>query len=398
MVALENNNISYPHGAFPSVLTCSDTPLPFSETISYFEQLKIYSQNIKSPIYGFLTYDLKNELEEISSKNPDGMGFPPIGFIAPELSISFFDQYVKITAEAPNETYQNIIKNDYVSETFELKNKIASRLDREEYIKRVERIQSHIQRGDIYELNFCNEYFSENADLSPTEVYFKLATLSPMPFAAFVKWNDKYLLCASPERYLKKEGENLVSQPIKGTIRRGQNQQEDEFLKQKLSHSEKERAENIMIVDLVRNDFSHTAKDGSVKVEELCKIYTFKQVHQMISTIVATQSKNFHFVDTLRHCFPMGSMTGAPKLSAMELIEHFETRKRGLFSGSVGYISPEGNFDFNVVIRSILYNSSTKYLSFQAGSAITIDAIAEQEWEECEVKIAAIKKALSVND
>ena len=149
-----------------------------------------------------------------------------------------------------------------------------------------------------------------------------------------------------------------------------------------------------MIVDLVRNDLSKTAKQASVKVEELCGIYSFKQVHQMISTISSEIDQETHFVDVIKSMFPMGSMTGAPKIEAMKLIEKFEKTKRGLYSGAVGYINPQGDFDFNVVIRSILYNFDKKYLSFSVGSAITAKSIAESEYDECLLKTEAIKKAI----
>lgn len=219
-----------------------------------------------------------------------------------------------------------------------------------------------------------------------------------MPFSAFVKQGNTYLLCASPERFLKKEGRQLVSQPIKGTVKRGTTPEEDELLKASLFHSEKERAENVMIVDLVRNDLSHTAADGTVAVEELFGIYSFQQVHQMVSTVTASLGEGFSATDALRTTFPMGSMTGAPKISAMQLIEKYERTKRGLFSGAVGYMSPGGDFDFNVIIRSILYDAQQKYLSFQAGSAITSGADPEKEWEECAIKTRAIRLALGLEN
>jgi para-aminobenzoate synthetase component 1 len=275
------------------------------------------------------------------------------------------------------------------------KTDLQSRFSRNEYLETVKKIQGHIARGDCYEICFCQEFFAENVEISPVNVFKKLDDLSPNPFSAFYKWEEKYLMCASPERFLKKTKNQIISQPMKGTSKRmSENSRKDEEEKKALLSNEKERAENIMIVDLVRNDLSKICTEGSVMVEEYLKIYSFPQVHQMISTIKGNLRKKTSIADILSATFPMGSMTGAPKKRAMELIEKFERTKRGLFSGTVGYVNPDGDFDFNVVIRSILYNNENKYLSIQAGSAITFKSIAEKEFEECHIKIEAMKKAL----
>ena len=185
-----------------------------------------------------------------------------------------------------------------------------------------------------------------------------------------------------------------MSQPIKGTSPRSENPFQDKANIEYLKHSLKERSENIMITDLVRNDLSKVATRGSVKVDELCGVYSFRQVHQMISTISAEMRPDKNWIDTVKATFPMGSMTGAPKVRAMQLIEKYEATKRGLYSGSVGYVSPDGDFDFNVVIRSILFNRKKGHLSYMVGSAITALANPEQEYEECLVKAAAIREVL----
>jgi para-aminobenzoate synthetase component 1 len=227
------------------------------------------------------------------------------------------------------------------------------------------------------------------------DLYESLTTISPNPFAAYYKLGDKHLLCASPERYLKKKGNKLFSQPIKGTsIRHPHNVQKDENSRLNLFHSEKDRSENVMVVDLVRNDLAKICQEGTVQVEELFGIYSFPQVHQMISTVSGLMRENMTIIEALKATFPMGSMTGAPKRKVMELIEKYEQSRRGLFSGAVGYISPDSDFDFNVVIRSILYNSTNKYLSFQTGSGITFYSNPEHEYEECLLKALAIQKVL----
>jgi para-aminobenzoate synthetase component 1 len=253
----------------------------------------------------------------------------------------------------------------------------------------------HIQRGDIYEANFCMEFFAENALINPLDVYQKLNAISEAPFSVYFKNDLQFLLSASPERYLKKTATKIISQPIKGTSRRHAEINLDEKSKTDLEFNEKERSENIMIVDLVRNDLSRTACKGSVEVEELCGMYSFKQVHQMISTIVSQVENTISPVEILRTTFPMGSMTGAPKISAMNIIENLEETKRGVYSGAVGYFTPNGDFDFNVVIRSILYNAQNQYVSFSVGSAITSLSDPEKEYEECLLKAKAMFAVLS---
>ncbi|HKJ07092.1 MAG TPA: anthranilate synthase component I family protein, partial [Flavobacteriaceae bacterium] len=299
--------------------------------------------------------------------------------------------------------YSNEIENDLIAienQSACIKNKpnlnllIKQRIDKNSYLKKVNNILNHIYRGNIYEANFCQEFYSEKTTINPVNTYLKLNEISKPPFASFLKINNKYLLSASPERYLQKQGTTVISQPIKGTAKRALDEIEDQKLIAELENNNKERAENIMIVDLVRNDLSHFAKKGTVKVNELCKVYTFKQVHQLISTVSCEVSKNIDVVDLIKKTFPMGSMTGAPKISAMQIIEALEETKRGLYSGAVGYFTPDDDFDFNVVIRSILYNETEKYVSYSVGSAITAKSNPENEYEECLLKAKAMQQVL----
>jgi len=255
-------------------------------------------------------------------------------------------------------------------------------------------IKKDIQQGDIYEMNFCYELFNENVELDPFKTYQKLNELTNAPFSCFGNFDNKYILSASPERYIQKHGQQLISQPIKGTIGRGVDEKEDLKQIESLRENQKERSENIMIVDLVRNDLSRIAEKNSVKVDELCGIYTFATVHQMISSVSATIKPNISFIDILKATFPMGSMTGAPKIRAMELIEKYESTKRGVYSGCVGYIKPNGDFDFNVIIRTLLYNSKKKYLSCMVGGAITSKSNEKEEYQETLLKAEALLQAL----
>jgi len=271
---------------------------------------------------------------------------------------------------------------------------LQSRFNKNDYIAAANKIKEHISRGDIYVTNFCQEFFADGAKIDPVNTFLQLNSLSPTPFAAFYKWQDNFILCASPERFLAKRNDKLISQPIKGTAKRGRDDEEDEHIKQELRNHTKELQENVMIVDLVRNDLTRSAKQGTVKTEELFSIYTFNQVHQMISTVVCELQEGISAVQAIRNTFPMGSMTGAPKISAMQLMEQYERSRRGVYSGAIGYFSPDNDFDFNVVIRTLLYNSIEKYLSFQTGSAITYHADPEKEYEECLLKAKAILEVL----
>ena len=270
---------------------------------------------------------------------------------------------------------------------------IKLKIHKEAYKEKVRSMLQHIYRGDIYEANLCQEFYALGT-INPLEIYKRLNAISSPPFGTFLKLEDQFLLSASPERYIKKIGSKIITQPIKGTAKRGVDGKEDAAFAKALQENSKERSENIMIVDLVRNDLSKTAQKGSVIVEELCEVYPFKQVHQMISTVTSTLSLGISTVDVIRSTFPMGSMTGAPKLRAMEIIESLEESKRGLYSGAVGYITPDGDFDFNVVIRSILYNAENEYISYSVGGAITAGSDPDSEYEECLLKAKAMRAVL----
>jgi len=347
-------------------------------------------------IFGHLGYDLKNETEELQSSHTDQVGFPDAFFFVPEYVLMLDESVVSIGSlrDDHESVYDDILAYTRVPVT---RNNfiIQERVKKEEYISTIIKLKEHILRGDCYEINFCQEFYAEQAQIDPVTTYRDLSDLSPNPFSAFYRLDESYLLCASPERYLKKSGRQILSQPIKGTAPRDRiNAENDLQLKEQLSHSAKDRSENVMVVDLVRNDLSRVCVEGSVKVDELFGIYEFPQVHQMISTVTGILKDGTGFEEIIRASFPMGSMTGAPKKRVMELIEQYEKSRRGIFSGAVGYISPDKDFDFNVVIRSILYNAPDHYLSFQAGSGITFYSDPEKEYGECQWKAAAMKKVL----
>ena len=363
-----------------------------------FERLKHFYKQNKDWMFGYFSYDLKNETESLSSNNLDNLEFPNLYFFIPKIVFTMKGKILYIDTFTDKKETNSIveeIENQYCDEGFFGGLKIQKRESELEYLEKIKQIKAHIKRGDIYELNYCQEFFSENVDINPEALFRRLNKKAKAPFSAFLSLEDKYLICSSPERFLRKDNKKLLSQPIKGTRKRSSKKEIDFQLQTELLNSEKDKSENVMIADLVRNDLSKYAEKASVKVEELFGVYPFEQVHQMISTITAELSTKYHFVDAIKGAFPMGSMTGAPKKKAMELIEKFETTKRGLFSGSVGYIKPNSDFDFNVVIRSILYNSTKKYLSVMVGGAITDKSLPKDEYEECLVKIKAILEIAS---
>jgi para-aminobenzoate synthetase component 1 len=368
----------------------------FETTGNTIIDLKKFLHKTDDWVFGHVSYDFKNQLEPLSSLHSDKIKFSDIFFFQPEIVIQLSENEIKISSltDTPEKIFFAIQSKEN-NITAENNIEIQSAFTKEEYVHVIKQLQQHILRGDCYEINFCQEFFANDASIQPQQLYHHLTTISPVPFACFYKLNDKFLICASPERYVKKQGNIILSQPVKGTYKRNlQNEKDDELLKQKLAADQKEKSENVMVVDLVRNDLSKICEEGSVKVEELFGIYSFPQVHQMISTIKGELSNETDFADVLKATFPMGSMTGAPKRKVMELIEQYEKTKRGIFSGCVGYIAPNKDFDFNVVIRSIMYNQTEKYLSYQVGSGITFNSNAENEYEECLLKAEAIKQVL----
>ncbi|MFT4660424.1 MAG: para-aminobenzoate synthetase component 1 [Patiriisocius sp.] len=374
--------------------------LVLSDTRDSFEALDAFLQNKKSWVFGYMSYDLKNDVEDLKSENHDGLKFPEMVFFRPKLvlQISENEHNVKYNgAGFSDQEIDNILKD--LTKKHPTKNEannysIKQRTSKNNYLRNTSQILNHIHRGDIYEMNYCHEFFIENIALNPWSIYQKLNALTQAPYSCFMRWENLHVLSGSPELFLEKKGGKIYSKPIKGTIKRGRNIAEDEVLKNELRNDPKERAENVMIVDIVRNDLSRSAKKNSVEVEELCEIYSFETVHQMISTITSEVSDETSGVEVLKHSFPMGSMTGAPKIRAMELIEKLEDFKRGIYSGAIGYFEPDGDFTFNVIIRSILYNSSNKYCSFAAGGALTALSIPEKEYEETLLKAEAMKKSI----
>lgn len=357
-------------------------------------ELDRFLQEKQGWTFGHLSYELKNNWFPFQSDHPDPVGFPPAFFFEPTVILQLTDTALKIQASDPAEIFRQI-QDVKIPETNIPSVFLRQRMSKEEYLQTIQILQQHIIRGDCYEINFCQEFYAEPVKINPVDIFHRLTSLSPNPFSALYKLHQRYLICASPERYLVKKGDRILSQPMKGTIKRDLLHPElDAELKMELKQSAKDRSENVMVVDMVRNDLSRICEEGTVKVDELFGVYTYPQVHQMISTISGKLKQGLSFSSLIEATFPMGSMTGAPKHRVIELIDQYENSIRGIFSGSVGYIDPQGNFDLNVVIRSIMYNEASGYLSYQVGSGITYYSDPGKEWEECLLKGAAMKKIL----
>jgi para-aminobenzoate synthetase component 1 len=399
VVWLDSNEYNQAHSSFDAVLAVEGLSSIQVGVDQGFQVLEDFIKETSDWVFGYLSYDLKNDIEALYSSNFDGLGFSDLVFFQPKKIFMFHgdEVIVRYLNEFSHLIHSDLekINNQHLGYTNHTSYKIdiVPRTSKESYLTKVNTLQSHINRGDVYEANFCQEFYA-HANIDPLATFHKLQERSTPPFSAYMKNGKQFSLSASPERYLKKEGELVISQPIKGTSKRSANLNEDARLKKDLESNPKERSENVMIVDLVRNDLSRIAKKGSVQVDELCGSYTFAQVHHLISTVTAKIKDDYSSVDVIRSTFPMGSMTGAPKIAAMKLIEELEDSKRGLYSGAIGYFTPSGDFDFNVVIRSILYNQEKAYVSFSVGSAITSKSCPESEYEECLVKAKALREAL----
>ena len=356
-----------------------------------------YIDKVNDWIFGYLSYDLKNEIENLTDLNKDVFNLPNLYFYQPKVIWLIKEEKAEIYSldkKNLNEDWDHINSIDYKDCIEKSSVDLITRTSKEEYVRKIKNIKQRILQGDCYEMNYCFDMYSKNKTINPYKTYLKLNDYTRSPMSTFFKLNQLYLLSSSPERFIKRINRKIISQPIKGTAKRGLDSKEDEKIKYTLLSSPKELSENHMIVDLVRNDLSRVAEKGSVKVKNLNKLNTFKRVHQLISTIEAEIAVKTKFSKIITGMFPMGSMTGAPKIESMNIIDEYESTKRGLYSGSIGYIKPNKDFDFNVVIRSIIYDKLLKEINVSVGSAITFKSDPESEFEECLLKAEPMIKSL----
>lgn len=379
------NDVPYPYDGFKHQLFAANEDISISQANELANTEKV----------GIISYDQKNAYENLRSANPVLIDCPDTLFFVPEIKIVIEGSQVTISHSNAKRIFDEIQRTSLSNILpVVLKPIVVPLLSKDMYFNTFHKIQDHILEGDIYEMNFCMAYKGTFESIDAIRFYLNLCEKSPMPFSSFFKANNRLVLGASPERFIKKTGDKLIAQPIKGSVRRGNTPEEDEALATLLRNSEKEQAENLMIVDLMRNDLAKLAQPGKITVEEIFGIYKFKQLSQMISTVSCEMRPDLSLEEVFRQTFPMGSMTGAPKIKCMELIDHYENFKRGWFSGTIGYVDKQGDFDFNVVIRSVIVDRKEQKFYFAVGSAITSDAIAAQEYEECQLKAEAIFNTL----
>lgn len=379
------NGVVYPQGTFPHKLFAGNHACSI-------EEIDLLPTGL--PKIGIIGYDQKNRYEKLKSQHPHWVECPDSLFFSPLLTIEISEEEVVIQGENPSKVWEEIVAFQPSKRKPGANYTLQASHSKSQYKAVFEKIQTHIKQGDVYEMNFCLGYQGTFESFDPLTLYLDLCAISPMPFSAYFKAEKLALLCSSPERFLKKTGNQLITQPIKGSTRRGGSPKEDTALKTALAESEKEKAENLMIVDLMRNDLSRLAQVGKVEVDELFGIYSFRQITQMISSVSCTLKPGLTFEDIISKTFPMGSMTGAPKIKCMELIDHYESFRRSWFSGTLGYIDPSGDFDFCVVIRSLILDSLTNRFYFGVGSAITSDANFSDEYNECQLKAASMIRAI----
>lgn len=391
----DSNNYTHDQYArYDSIIACGNLEIFSAENYS-FQQIDTWLQSHGKWVFGHLNYDMKNEFENLQSAKPQAIPFPAFSFFVP--------QYILLHQHDEIDIINYIPFDIQVVENVKLRGKKAHSKDitfhpkqtQSQYHEAIELLHQHIIEGDIYEINYCTNLISKNVTIDTLSTYETLKSNTRAPFSVLYHQQNNTLICGSPERFAQKQGDTIISQPIKGTIKKGNTEQENGMLIKQLQTNPKERAENVMIVDLVRNDLNKICKSSTVHVPELCAVYTFQTVHQLISTVKGILQNHISFYECMKALFPMGSMTGAPKVSAMQLIEKYECFQRGLFSGSIGYIQPNGDFDFNVVIRSILYNSQLRTAQIAVGSAITHYANAHDEYNECILKAEALLKTLN---
>lgn len=387
------NNKGFSLLAFEPTDVFECTEMECLEDLSVF--LEKYSDDYR---FGFLSYDVQEKLFEVKQTFKSEIQFPKVGFFIPQFVVQLDknDKCVYLKGQESTESKRFVEK--FLAER---KNKtennihLEPRLSQVEYESTIVSLQEEMEKFGVEVVVYCQDFYAKNVKIDAVPTFFELNEKAKAPFSCFVKWEDQYLLSASPERFLKKEGSKLITQPIKGTARRGETVEEDERLKADLVNSLKEQEENSSVVKAIENEMLHFADTDSIKVEEFSKIYTFETVHQLISTISAEVTSNVGFTEIAKVLFPMGSMTGSPKYFAMQILRAYENFNRGLYSGTVGYFKPNGDFDFNVVIRSILYNEAQGNISCPVGGGITLKSDPELEYYECLIKLKALRAVLN---
>ncbi|MCB0770345.1 MAG: anthranilate synthase component I family protein [Flavobacteriales bacterium] len=348
--------------------------------------------------FGALRYEWKDALEPALGRSKEQVSEPHCRWFIPRFVVEWKGEEVSMHVLHED----SVVAREWASGFFRHGAKVpvgpefewVEQFDRGGYLGEVAVLMQHIRRGDIYEVNYCIPRRARSNTFDPFGAFARLLERSAAPYAGFFRWNDAFAVCASPERFMAFEKDRILGQPMKGTRPRSLDRQVDERLRRELAADEKERSENVMALDVMRHDFSKVAAPGSVLVRDLCAVVSLPKVHQMVSTVSASLRSGLTPYDALAAAFPMASMTGAPKVRAMQLIEAAEKGPRGLFSGSLGFFAPDGTGDWNVVIRSLLFDAATGGASIHTGSAITAMCDPEMEWEECQLKARSVIDAI----
>ncbi len=379
-----------------------------------WDALKAFRSAHPDWMFGWFGYDMKNDTETLTSGHPDPVGLPDLFFFVPAVVLAvdrkqcrlevlkgdpselateqpeFEDASTRMESTCANELLQGILDETTEKQPLAI-GPLVSGDGWESYREKVLRIKQWITEGETYEVNLTHQ-LQTGCRGDSLDLFEAMRESGPVPFGAWFHYDDVAICCASPERFLQYRDGKVRSQPIKGTSPRGNSEEEDERIVTEILGKEKNRAENVMIVDLVRHDLGRIAETGSVRTESLLEVQTFSTVHQLVSTITAKPASGITPVDMIKACFPMGSMTGAPKVRTMEIIEELESYRRGIYSGAIGYFTPDGNFDFNVVIRTAIMKQNRLYYS--VGGAITADSDPGEEWEETWLKAKALTRPL----
>lgn len=387
----------YPRGSFPQMLAVGLEELLRYKPNTFFETLEA---KCGKWWLGFIGYGLRTQVEQVPITNPSPVDFPESYLFSPKLLLRLLD-HETIEATGPWAEYWLAHRNLPKSLSLQVSGEPMrfgepmAWVKEEAYQQGFDKIKHHIAEGDVYELNYCVPFTAVTHGSDPSDMALAMLKEQDAPFGAVLKMDQRFIISLSPERYLKKQGKELVCQPMKGTAPRAADPEVDHANAQKLRESEKERAENMMIVDLVRNDMARASIPGTVAVTEMFGVYPFARVHQMISTITGYLTEGNSGLKALKYAFPMGSMTGAPKVRAMQIIDEVEAFERGPYSGALGYITPSGDYDFNVLIRSLFIDTPRRMAFFAAGGAITWDATAHDEWAEIQLKASHILATLA---
>jgi len=368
---------------------------------------------------GYFSYDLKDFNEHLPDRATDDVNIPDcmVAFYDTILAFDHLRREYSIISSGERRGYENLKNKVMVAKRHrkigtepyfygDNKRKIGlcpyfppSRLEsnftKAEYIKTVKKAKEYIKAGDIYQVNL-SQRFKTTLDTEPFWLYEILRTINPAPFASFLDFGDVKILSSSPERFLKKSGRFIETCPIKGTRPRGKSPTDDTRLKNELLRSAKDRAENLMIIDLERNDLGRISEYGSVRVAEFMACEKYASVFHLVSTVQGKLRKNIDAIDCMTNCFPGGSITGAPKIRSMEIIEELEPVKRSVYTGAIGYIGFDGNMDTSIAIRTLLAKDGVVY--FHAGGGIVYDSDPEQEYQETLDKAKALIEAISYED